>query len=311
VGNETAFIAEAVCNPESRARAVDALVQDFHSAGWKKRVADAVGSAWIGSYLTIGSWRSGPFLGNWLGQARRVTDTDAHAHMHVVNVALDKGGMDGCENFRQSLPNGRFTLSCVSLVGWLPATLFEAQKDTEARRGSCESTMTLWTKPLILKAAVEASAHPILMVDTDVVIHKDMMTHGAKLMSGGMSQMIAGVEANGRVNTGTVFATRASLPVLQDWVNQSSSCLNSLEVDKSALQHILHYGSKGASLSTFPLTEVGQCDKSGSFATHYNCAGKRKAFVMKSQNNWVDSLSENAADIAQPGQLFNLNPKRA
>jgi len=287
------------------------LVQDFHNAGWRQRVADAVGSAWIGSYLTIGSWRSGPFLGNWLGHAKMATDSDERDHMHVVNVALDKGGMDGCENFRRSLPDGRFTLSCVSLAGWLPAALFEAHEDSEARRGGCESTMASWTKPLILKAAVEASAHPILMIDTDVVIHKDIMTHGTRLMGSGMSQMITGVEGNGRVNTGTVFATRASLPVLQDWANQSSSCLNSLEVDKSALQHVLHYGAKGASLSTFPLTEVGQCDKSGSFATHYNCAGKRKVFVMKSQHDWFDDLSESAADLVQPGQLFNLIPKRA
>lgn len=302
--------AEAVCQPSTRPHAVSALIDEFH-VNFAHKVGEVVGKSWVGSYLTIGSWRSGPFLGNWLAHAKKVTDAETQGHMHVVNVALDQGAMDGCENFRNSLPDGRFTLSCVSLAGWLPPSLFSAHQGVEDRIGSCESNLVLWTKPVILKAAVEASTHPVLLVDTDVIVYKDMMTLGASLLNTGTKELVVGVEGNGMVNTGTVFATKASLPLLKAWVDKDNKCLNGRETDKSSLQHVLHYHGKQETLGTFPLSEVGQCEKKGWYATHYNCAGKKKAVIMRGMQNWVQYISMNATEVMRPGQHFSFGPGEA
>jgi len=222
-----------------------------------------------------------------------------------VSVALDEGAMSGCENFRASLPGGSVALRCVSLAGWLPRALLNASS-AEARAGGCESGVARWARPLILQAAVEASGHPVFLVSADVIIRKDMMDLGASLLVSGKKQMAVAAEGNGKLNTDAVFATKASLNFLDKWADQAGQCFSSPEVDKSALQQVLHYGGMGKLLGTFYATEVGECMRRGEFATHFNCAGKRTSSVMKSMHDWVEGITVDPKQVMQPGQVFDM-----
>jgi hypothetical protein len=130
------------------------------------------------------------------------------------------------------------------LSGWLSTgyALF-SRFDVPAHGilAGCDSSFTTWTKPVILKAAVEASDHPVMMVEPDVVLYTDLMTLGADLLNhSSNATMIAGLEGNGRADTGTIYAAKESIPALSAWARQGSQCLNSREVDRGALQQLVH-----------------------------------------------------------------------
>jgi len=256
----------------------------------------------------------------------------------------------------------------VSLSGWLSMgyALFTRFDGTgNGILAGCDRQFVTWTRPLILKAAVQASAHPVMMVETDVLLYKDIRPLGASLLekSTNGATVVAGIEGSGRANTGTIYATKASLPLLRAWAEQSDRCLNSKDVDKSALQHLVHFsakagddlgqchdaeegeqcykevtwamktglsrhrdwysglsassswadfqlrlhhiGGKGcarpcakaagavaAALAYFPASEVGQCQRKGKSATHFNCVDlKEKAETMKSMHDWAEGIS--------------------
>jgi len=276
-------------------------------ANYSRKVAAVFENNYIGTYLIVSDGRRSPFFGNWVANAKLMTDAHEHSHMSIVNVALDEGAVAACDNVRRALlDSGSISLSCVSLAGWLPATVLEG----DSRVGSCENNVALWTKPHILKAAVAVSNHPVMMIDTDVILYKDLMTLGANMLLGsnGSKQMVAGEEGHGLVNTGTVFASRVSVPLLLQWAEQVGHCMFSKEADKGALQHVIHYGGN-PTVETFALNLVGQCEKKGRFATHYNCvAEKKKVATMKGMQNWVDSISTDPKELMKPGQLISLQP---
>lgn len=295
---------EGVCQPSTRTAAVAALRGSF-DAHHRASIAAAFEGSEAGAYLTIGSWREGPLLGNWLAHAWAAAELGAKRGAAVVSVALDEGAMTGCENFRASLPGGIFALRCVSLAGWLPRSLLNASSG-EARAGNCESGVALWARPLILQAAVEASTHPVFLVSTDVVVRKDMMGLGDSILLSGKRQMAVAAEGNGKLNTDAVFATKASLNFLGKWADQAGQCFNSPEVDKSALQQVVHNGGMGKLLGTFYASEIGQCMRRGEFATHFNCAGKRTSFVMKGMHDWVEGMTVDPKQVMRPGQTFDM-----
>mmetsp|Transcript_86013 Transcript_86013/g.233090 ORF Transcript_86013/g.233090 Transcript_86013/m.233090 type:complete len:212 (+) Transcript_86013:798-1433(+) len=80
-----------------------------------------------------------------------------------------------------------------------------------------------------------------MMVDPDVVLYTDLMPLGADLLNNSSNAtMVAGLERTGRAYTGTIYATKKSLPALSAWARQGNKCLNNKEVDKGALQQLVH-----------------------------------------------------------------------
>merc|ERR1719188_196991 len=213
--------------------------------------------------------------------------------------------MSGCKNFQQSLGvDDALRLTCISLAAWLPDEYFAS----DARIGSCEYNMVLWTKPHILKAAVQASNYPVVLIDTDVIIYKDLLKLGHKLLARNHAKkIITGREKNNQANTGTIYASReVSMPFLEEWTKQDSQCLNGHEGDQSALQHVIQFipGFREA-LETFHHKEVGECAIKGKYATHYNCVG-RKHIVMESKDDWHEGMSMKPADFTQPNTPIAL-----
>jgi hypothetical protein len=368
------------CNPETRVAALQELTNHFDSV-WNARVAEAFDRVAADAYLLIGDWHSGPLVGNWLAHAKGVAES-SRTTINVIHVALDQAGAEGCRNFIfNSIGGKRINLDCVSLSGWLSVGHALFSRSDVAGHGvlaGCDSAFLGWTKPMILKAAVEASKHAVMMVDPDVIMYTDLMPLGADLLNrSNGATIVAGVEGNGQANSGTVYATKKSLPVLSAWVHQNNGCLNSKEVDKSALQllvynsrdekgtqeachdaekgdkcykkvtwakqtgvlqhpewypglnalssheefqHQLHglgkcpkpCGGTKVVLTYFPGSEVGQCQRKGRAATHFNCGDpKKKASVMKSMKHWDPAISMNAqAILIQPHSRPSLKPIR-
>jgi hypothetical protein len=291
------------CSPEERLKTAAQLEKSFADK-WRSSVADVFSQEESGTYLSIGDWRAGPLLGNWLSHAGRAGDVEGG--IHLVNVALDKGGMTGCRNLQRAMEAGSAVrLTCVSLAGWLPDRYFEG----DTHMGSCDYNMILWTKPNILKAAVESSQHAVLMIDTDVLLYKDLLKLGKqKFARNSDKKLITGREKNNQANTGTVYATRwDSMPFLEAWVRANNKCLNGQMGDQSAMQHVIHYepGMRLA-LETFQRGEVGECAIKGKYATHYNCVGnKHKA--MRENEEWAEGVSTKPEEIAGPNPVIALH----
>lgn len=290
--------------PLCEAQAVQALQEAFY-ATFSRQVASVFEKAFIGTYLTIGDWRGGSYFGNWLANAKILTDGIRESHMHVVHVALDQGAMATCQNLHSALDAAsHLSLDCVSLAGWLPAQAFEGAR----REGTCESNLLLWTKPHILKAAIASSPHPVMLIDTEVIVHQDLLSLASSLLlrSEGRKQMVAGQDLKGLADTATVFATKVSLPLLLQWADQSGKCLHSREADQGALQHVLSAYS-ASTLETFDIGDVGQCAKKGKFATHYSCMSRKHiGEAMKGNRDWVVTIPTDPKDLMKPGQLISL-----
>lgn len=293
--------------PLCEAQAVLALQQAFYS-NFSRQVASAFESAFIGTYLTVGDSRGSSFFGNWLANAKILTDANRNSHMHVVHVALDQGAVTACHNLRDALDAAsHLSLDCVSLAGWLPAQVFEGDR----RDGTCESNLVLWTKPHILKAAIASSPHPVLLIDTEVIVHQDLLSLASNLLlkSEGHKQMVAGQDLKGLANTATVFATKVSLPLLLQWAEQAGKCLHGREADQGALQHVLSAYTQ-STLEHFDIGDVGQCAKKGRFATHYSCMSRKHVGeAMKGNRDWVVTIPTDPKDLMKPGQLISLKPK--
>ncbi|CAK0810376.1 unnamed protein product, partial [Prorocentrum cordatum] len=140
--------------------------------------------------------------------------------------------------------------------------------------------MVLWTKPHIIQAAVEAAEQPVMMIDTDVILHQNVL----KIAPGVLAACKGCVAITGREyasehrqNTGTVYSGKDGLPLLREWARVDPDFLNAKEGDQSAMQHLMQTDSRlQQQLAVFDLAQVGECGIPGSHATHYNCLTGKK-----------------------------------
>jgi hypothetical protein len=243
------------------------------------------------------------------------TAVERKLNLQVVNVALDEQGHRACEANQQRLATGpepgsgglfgrlRRRLSgrrpragpklhCVGLQGWLPGVLFKRDQVAGVKgTGTCPYNIIIWTKPHILKVAVQASSHGVLMIDTDVVVKGDIFKAAALgLAKKRDASFVTGIE-NGRadkVNTGTVFVSktgRGNTEILDEWIKENSNWLNDDHGDQAALQAVFNVNHRLLQWAVTFGDAVGQCSRPAPVAIHYNCYANKLA-PMRSQGDW-------------------------
>jgi hypothetical protein len=306
------FSLEESCKPENRAAAADALLPLFHDY-YVAKVKEAFASIGGPAMLTIGDGHSNGLFFNFMAHVNR-TVVEEKANLPVVNVALDEMGMKGCEatqkriaatspsaggfmsRLRRKLSGKKEqptpVLKCLSLEGWLPSELSPTDQAAGVRgTGTCRYNIIIWTKPHILKVALEASSHGVLMIDTDVVVRKDILKESVqRLTEKKGASIVTGIENTraDRINTGTVFITptgRMYTEIMEEWIKENSNYLNDDHGDQAALQAVFLTNHR---LNQFAVTygeSVGQCSRPAPVATHYNCYANKLA-PMKSQGDW-------------------------
>ncbi|CAK0791556.1 unnamed protein product, partial [Prorocentrum cordatum] len=95
--------------------------------------------------------------------------------------------------------------------------------------GTCRYNMIIWTKPHILKSALQASSHGVLMIDTDVVVRQDILQESVqRLTQKKGASIVTGIENTraDRINTGTVFITptgRMFTEIMDEWIKENSN----------------------------------------------------------------------------------------
>jgi len=305
------FNLEESCKPENRASAADALLPFFH-----EHFADSVRKAFasIGgpAMLTIGDGHSNALFFNFMAHVNR-TVVEEKVNLPVVNVALDAVGMKGCEATQKRIaatsPGSGFmsrlrrklsgkrqqpttVLKCLSLEGFLPSELSPTDQAAGVRgTGTCRYNIIIWTKPHILKAALQASSHGVLMIDTDVVVRQDILQESVqRLTEKKGASIVTGIENTraDRINTGTVFMAptgRMFTEIMDEWISENSNYLSDDHGDQAALQAVFLTNHR---LHQFAVTygdSVGQCSRPARVATHYNCYANKLA-PMKLQGDW-------------------------
>jgi len=307
------FTLEESCRPENRADAADALLSPFEEQ-YASRVQKVFAGIDGPALLTIGDGHSNPLFFNFMAHVNR-TAVEGNLNLEVVNVALDELGLRACEANQQRLgagpehgpvgPFGRLRrrlsrgrpragpkLHCVSLEGWLPGVLFQRDQVAGVKgTGTCPYNIIIWTKPHILKVAVQASSHGVLMIDTDVVVKGDIFKAAVEgLKKKRDASFVTGIE-NARadkVNTGTVFVSKAgrgSAEILDEWLRENSNWLNDDHGDQAALQAVFNTNHRLLQWAVTFGEAVGQCSRPAPVAIHYNCYANKLA-PMRSQGDW-------------------------
>lgn len=325
------------CRPERRKETAEGFETTW-AAKYANRVRREFANATGPSMLTIGDWRSNALFFNFIAHVNRTVLAEG-LDFTVVNVALDPKGSKACETIQQLLPTadsealesprgrggrfarrrerrmrakgpaGKLAVKCVSLEGWLPSEFFVSnnREAGEKGTGTCAYNMIIWTKPHILRAAVESTDHGVLMIDTDVVVHKDIVKEGADRLARSKDGAIVMGTENGvdaRVNTGTVFTKkgRYALETLDAWIEKDSDFLNDDHGDQAALQAVYNVNHRLRQFTVSFEDAVGQCARSGTVAIHYNCYDNKLA-PMTRKGDW-DVASQKAREKAG---LFSTN----
>mmetsp|Transcript_121769 Transcript_121769/g.327055 ORF Transcript_121769/g.327055 Transcript_121769/m.327055 type:complete len:612 (-) Transcript_121769:91-1926(-) len=277
----------AQCEPEKRAKVAEGFLETFNR-DYKPRFAAAFKGVKESAYLTVGDWRFKQMFRNFMVHAHNLT-CGTSDHIVAVNVGLDKASYNECQAVAKGIvqpsnvgSKGKFELRCIDISGWLPKELFA---ESAAQAWSCAYNMVLWTKPHIIQAAVEAAEQPVMMIDTDVILHQNVLKIAPGVLAACKGCIaITGREyaSENRQNTGTVYSGKAGLPVLREWARVDPDFLNAKEGDQSAIQSLMSSNaSLRAQLAVFAQAEVGECGIAGSYATHYNCLTGKKEHMMR------------------------------
>lgn len=323
---------EAGCEPSAR-QGTALIFQRHFEESWAGKVEHAFRRIDGPVYMVVGDGRSSLLLRNWFMFAEKVA-ADEHTTISVVSVSLDAKGFDACRGMVAGLKG--VAVECLDLSGWLPEEFFTtaAQKDNEkggASVGSCAYNFIIWTKPVILRAALRATAHGVLMIDTDVVMYKNLLPYAARAMRENATvTVVTGREYRFTgnfwgANTGTVYVQQdRSQDRMDEWVTRDAETLNDEHGDQAAF-HLMFKSkwyryrkwheerdSNGHKVRTsewlpgmhkqllkIPNEIVGQCAEKGEYATHYNCY-TNKLGTMKRKGAWDSRLDE--ADAGGAGK---------
>mmetsp|Transcript_30276 Transcript_30276/g.84930 ORF Transcript_30276/g.84930 Transcript_30276/m.84930 type:complete len:591 (+) Transcript_30276:64-1836(+) len=290
------------CVPEKRAKVAEGFLRTFDK-DYKPRFAAAFKGVKESAYLTVGDWRFKQMFRNFMVHAHNLT-CGTSDHIVAVNVGLDKASYNECQAVAKGIvqpsnvgSKGKFELRCIDISGWLPKELFA---ESAAQAWSCAYNMVLWTKPHIIQAAVEAAEQPVMMIDTDVILHQNVLKIAPGVLAACKGCIaITGREyaSENRQNTGTVYSGKAGLPVLREWARVDPDFLNAKEGDQSAMQHLMQTNPDlHSQLAVFNLAEVGECGIPGSHATHYNCLTGKKV-NMEMRGHWDTRLYREPAQL--------------
>jgi len=292
----------AQCEPDNRAKVAEGFL-DALNKDYKPRFAAAFKGVKEPAYLTVGDWRFKQMFRNFMVHAHNLT-CGSSDHIVAVNVGLDKKSYDECQAVAKGIvqpsnvgSKGKFELRCIDLSGWLPKELF---LESAAQAWSCAYNMVLWTKPHIIQAAVEAAEQPVMMIDTDVILHQNVLKIAPAVLAACKGCVaITGREyaSEHKQNTGTVYSGKAGLPLLREWAAVDPDFLNAKEGDQSAMQNLMQTNAMlQRQLAVFALAEVGECGIPGSHATHYNCLTGKKV-NMEMRGHWDTRLYREPAQL--------------
>jgi len=280
------------CLPEMRAGVASGFL-DIFSKEYKPRFVNAFRGVDMPAYFTVSDHRFKEMFRNFLVHAHQLTCASSD-RIVVVNAALDKESYQECKGLESGIVQptnvvpwtaSSFTLRCIDLSGWLPQQLFEHSDQKFFQPWSCAYNMLLWTRPHIAAAAVEAATQPVMMIDTDVILHQNLLNlANTTLQACTDCVAITGREyqSDSKPNTGTVYTDKAGLPLLREWAKADPIFMNAKEGDQSAIQSLMSSNaSLRAQLAVFAQAEVGECGIAGSYATHYNCLTGKKEHMMR------------------------------
>lgn len=287
--NQRESVAE--CLPGMRAGVAKGLLEVFNRE-YKPRVMAAFSGVSESAYFTVSDSRFQDMFRNFLVHAHQLSCASSD-RIVVVNAALDKESFQECNSLDIVQPTNvvpgtksSFTLRCIDLSGWLPQKILQHSDQPNFQPWSCAYNMLLWTKPQIALAAVEAANHPVMMIDTDVILHQNLLSLAQTTLARcNTCVAITGCEymSDNKPNTGTVYTHKAGLPLLREWANADTIFMNAKEGDQSALQSLMSSNSSlRARMRVFSLAELGECGIAGSHATHYNCLTDKRDHMIKS-----------------------------
>lgn len=280
------------CLPEMRAGVANGFLEIFNRE-YKPRFAATFKGVAVPAYFTVSDHRFKEMFRNFLVHAHQLTCTGPD-RIVVVNAALDKESYQECKGLESGIVQptnvvpwtaSSFALHCIDLSGWLPQQLFEHSDQKFFQPWSCAYNMLLWTRPHIAAAAVEAATQPVMMIDTDVILHQNLLNLAdATLQRCSDCVAIMGHEylSDSKPNTGTLYTHKAGLPLLREWAKADPIFMNAKEGDQSAIQSLMSSNaSLRAQLTVFSPAELGECGIAGSHATHYNCLTGKKGHMMR------------------------------
>jgi len=173
---------------------------------------------------------------NFLLNVQRAAGSNT-APIPIVNVLFDDASLQSCKRLEKALQLVK--IECLHFPQMLP----EEKPPVGAY---------LWAKPVILKAAVEASKHGVFLIDIDVVFHQNLLAYARKKWDENPSAVIAtGSEWRTCCNTGTVFVDRLrSLSLVEAWVERNHEWYQRELGDQDALRTLLEEKADELSINT-------------------------------------------------------------
>lgn len=227
------------------------------------------------------------FVDNFLSMVAKSKESNTT----VVVASLDKKSQAFCLE-RKSSCEDNLDLRCLDMVGWIG----DGGDPSKAQHGlqfdSCDYIKVTWAKPALLYHAAQASKYPVMMIDSDIVVHGDLLKwieenqrSDAKIVTGD-----DGGVSHQRANTGITYVDQRSHAVLDEWTNQAglAEIVRSARGEQEAVTASINITGHMEYLQTIPREIVGQCGQRWSdspMATHYNCIGK-KIMNMTLRDEW-------------------------
>jgi hypothetical protein len=219
-------------------------------------------------FLAIGTKHTTCMTDNWFVHALKATTQPAE----FVYVSLDEESQLSCVRDFQPRGGEKHTVKCVDLSDYLPWSQLQNSK-TKMGFGSCLFQLILYAKVLILKVAATSLADPssLLMMDTDIIVHRDVR----ELLSSGKTYMFQMQDEGYHLpNTGFVNINRNATDLIDGWMQQAAKVYPNRKADQAAIAAFLSSEAGQPfkqEMHLFRKSDVMKCGKPGKYATHYNC----------------------------------------
>eukprot|EP00927_Polykrikos_kofoidii_P086161 TRINITY_DN9574_c1_g1_i3.p1 TRINITY_DN9574_c1_g1~~TRINITY_DN9574_c1_g1_i3.p1 ORF type:complete len:384 (-),score=38.43 TRINITY_DN9574_c1_g1_i3:337-1404(-) len=225
----------------------------------------------------------------------------------ILLVSLDVESHEFCSERVPQMKN--VTLHCLNVSSWLPTSFHRSDKNTSfvVNAGTdCIGRLALWAKPLLLLHAGEQARNGVFLVDADVVLLGNLpewcashVASNALLMGADewdylrgtpvktvTSKMIRAVRPKSSIlNTGTMFATQRSVPLINSWLEEAGKGSH----DQEGLHRAILRLNTSIQFIGRKIVGLG-CVKRGSMALH--CTYMRnKRESLRRQGLWQPSLA--------------------
>mmetsp|Transcript_71329 Transcript_71329/g.127184 ORF Transcript_71329/g.127184 Transcript_71329/m.127184 type:complete len:403 (+) Transcript_71329:72-1280(+) len=212
----------------------------------------------------------------------------------VLLASLDRESQQFCLGREQD----GVELYCVDMSGLVPNVAGGPAGIVNDNAGfnTCLYTTILWAKPVAILHALHAFPEGVLFLDVDVVVHGNLLRWLQDKQQKHAEQLIAGFEVaadadpRGTPNTGIIFATVKSLPLVEEWLQQAEDPvhLSNALGEQDALFRCKHIRQR---VEIVHKKYVGTCGEHGIYATHFNCQ-EDKILSMTKAGWWRPQASE-------------------